>query len=226
MQRYNILNISKSNLDTGGLVYPEALNQLFVGLYVMEIYLIGLFSLVRDSQDRAACPGQAVIMTIVALLTIVYQRIVNQGYQSHFRHLPIYDAKEVNQDSALPKSKTNSRTLDFLDKSFLINRAGGILRFFVVEDTLGMLETARVSVEDQQRGQVTKMSQIDSFDAMPEAIQKDPPTIWLPKDNLGMSAHEIRKTHQSSATVPISDENAFLDSDAKVSYVDGPPAPS
>jgi hypothetical protein len=229
VQRYNILNISKSNLDTGGLVYPEALNQLFVGLYVMEIYLIGLFSLVRDSQNRAACPGQAVIMTIVALLTIVYQRIVNQGYQSHFRHLPICDAKEVNQDSAMPKSKTNSRTLDFLDKSYLINRAGGILRFFVVEDTLEMLEPARVSVEGQQRssgpGQVTRMPQIDSFDAMPEAIQKDPPTIWLPKDNLGMSAHEIRKTHQSSATVPISDENAFLDPDAKVSYVDGPPAP-
>lgn len=96
VQRYNILNISKSNLDTRGLVYSEALNQLFVDLYVMEIYLIDLFSLVRDNQNRATYLGQAVIMIIVALLTIVYQRIVNQEYQSHFQHLPIYDAKEVN----------------------------------------------------------------------------------------------------------------------------------
>ena len=227
VQRYNILNVSKSNLDTGGLVYPEALNQLFVGLYVMEIYLIGLFSLVRDGQNRAACPGQAIIMTIVALLTIVYQRIVNQGYQSHFQHLPICDAKEVNKNSAMPKFKTNSWTSDFLDKSFLINRAGGILRFFVVEDTLKMLETARISVAGQQRSSwSSRVTNIDSFNAMPEAIQKNPPTIWLPKDNLGMSTHEIHKTHQSSATISISDENAFLGPDAKVSYVDGPPAPS
>jgi hypothetical protein len=227
VQRYNILNVSKSNLDTGGLVYPEALNQLFVGLYVMEIYLIGLFSLVRNSQNRAACPDQAVIMTIVALLTIVYQRIVNQGYQSHFQHLPICDTKEVDEDIAMRKSKTKSRTLGFLDKSSLIYGAGGILRFFVVEDTLEMLEIARVSVAGQQRGsRPSRITKIDSFDAMPEAIQRDPSTIWLPKDDLGMSAHEIRKTHQSSATIPISDGNAFLDPDAKISYVDGPPASS
>jgi hypothetical protein len=61
----------------------------------------------------------------------------------------------------MPKSKTNSRTLNFLNKSSLINKARGILRFFVVEDTLEMLEIARVSIEDQQRSsrssQVTRM---------------------------------------------------------------------
>lgn len=150
MQRYNILYVSKSNLDTGGLIYPKALNQLFVGLYVMEIYLIGLFSLVRDSRNRAACSGQAVMMTIVALLTIVYQRIVNQGYQSHFQHLPICEAKEVDEISAMPKSNTNFRIADFIDKSSLINRARGLLRIFVVEDTLGNLKAARASVEEEE----------------------------------------------------------------------------
>jgi uncharacterized lipoprotein NlpE involved in copper resistance len=61
----------------------------------------------------------------------------------------------------MPKSKTNSRTLDFLNKSSLINKAREILWFFVVEDTLEMLETTRVSIEDQQRSsrssQVTRM---------------------------------------------------------------------
>jgi hypothetical protein len=46
----------------------------------MEIYLIDLFSLVRDNQNRVAYLGQAIIIIIVALLTIVYQRIVNQEY--------------------------------------------------------------------------------------------------------------------------------------------------
>ncbi len=46
----------------------------------MEIYLIDLFSLVRDNQNRVAYLDQAIIIIIVALLTIVYQRIVNQEY--------------------------------------------------------------------------------------------------------------------------------------------------
>jgi hypothetical protein len=196
----------------------------------MEIYLIGLFSLVRDSQNRAACPGQVVVMTIVALLTIVYQRIVNQGYQSHFQHLPICDATEVDEKSARPKSDTNSRMTDLIDKSSRINRARGVFRFFAVEDTLEMLAAARASVEGHKRssmpGGVTKIPQIDSFHAIPKAIQEDPPIIWLPKDSLGISAHKIHETHQSSATVSNSDENAFLDPNAKVSYVDGPPGPS
>jgi len=52
VQRYNILNILKSNFDTKDLVYLEALNQLFVDLYVIKIYFIDLFSLVKDNQNR------------------------------------------------------------------------------------------------------------------------------------------------------------------------------
>jgi len=77
VQRYNILNILKSNFDTKDLIYLEALNQLFVNLYVMKIYLIDLFSLVKDGQNRAIYLDQTIIMIIVALLTIMYQRIVN-----------------------------------------------------------------------------------------------------------------------------------------------------
>lgn len=42
--RYNTLYVTKFRFDTGGLLYPTAINQLFTGLYLMELCLIGLFS--------------------------------------------------------------------------------------------------------------------------------------------------------------------------------------
>ena len=52
------MKLAKVDVDTGGLVYPKAINQLFVGLYVMECYLIGLFFLVRNEHNQVAYIGQ------------------------------------------------------------------------------------------------------------------------------------------------------------------------
>lgn len=41
--RYNVLFVTDTKIDTRGLIYPRALKQLFVGVYVAEICMIGLF---------------------------------------------------------------------------------------------------------------------------------------------------------------------------------------
>lgn len=43
--RYNLLYIHNTSIDTRGLVYPRALMQLLVGLYLAEVCMIGLFIL-------------------------------------------------------------------------------------------------------------------------------------------------------------------------------------
>jgi hypothetical protein len=48
--RYCILYVFRHTEDTGSLLYPRAINQNFIGLYVMELCLIGLFFLVRDDK--------------------------------------------------------------------------------------------------------------------------------------------------------------------------------
>ncbi len=53
--RYNTLYVTKFRFGTGGLLYPTAINQLFTGLYVMEICLIGLFLLVRRCNGSGDC---------------------------------------------------------------------------------------------------------------------------------------------------------------------------
>jgi len=88
--RYNTLYVTVFRFDTGGLLFPKAINQLFTGLYVMELCLVGLFFLVRNPNGKGVpCQGQAIIMIIVFIFTIIYQWLLNQTFAPLFRYLPI-----------------------------------------------------------------------------------------------------------------------------------------
>lgn len=87
--RYNTLYVTKFRFDTGGLLFPKAINQLFTGLYVMELSLIGLFFLVRNTNNDVACQGQAIIMIVVLALTVGYQYFLDEAFSPLIRYLPI-----------------------------------------------------------------------------------------------------------------------------------------
>lgn len=87
--RYNTLYVTRFQFDTGGLLFPRAINQLFTGIYVMEICLIGMFFLVRDDKGTVACEGQAIIMIVVLILTVLFQYFLNEAFNPLFRYLPI-----------------------------------------------------------------------------------------------------------------------------------------
>lgn len=87
--RYNTLYVTRFTLDTGGLLYPNAINCTFVGIYVLEIALIGLFFLVRDNNGDQACTGQAIGTIIMLILTAAYQILLNSAFRPLFRYLPI-----------------------------------------------------------------------------------------------------------------------------------------
>ncbi|KAL4896863.1 hypothetical protein BDV59DRAFT_79647 [Aspergillus ambiguus] len=87
--RYNTLYVTKFRFDTGGLLFPRAVNQLFTGIYVMEVALIGLFFLVRDVEGSVACKGQAICMIVVLILTVGYQVLLNEAFGPLIRYLPI-----------------------------------------------------------------------------------------------------------------------------------------
>ncbi|ODH24174.1 hypothetical protein ACO22_05337 [Paracoccidioides brasiliensis] len=87
--RYNTLYVTKFRFDTGGLLFPKAINQLFTGIYVMEICLIGMFFLVRDVDGNFACEGQAICTIVVLILTVGFQYLLNEAFNPLFRYLPI-----------------------------------------------------------------------------------------------------------------------------------------
>lgn len=111
--RYNTLYVTKFRFDTGGLLFPRAINQLFTGLYVMELSLIGLFFLVRDVDGHVACDGQAICMIVVFVLTIGYQLLLNEAFNPLLQYLPItLEDDAVRRDEEFSRAQQTRLGLD------------------------------------------------------------------------------------------------------------------
>ena len=93
--RHNYYFVQRNKVDTHGLLFNNALSQLFAGIYVLEISLIGLFLLVRDTEDNYACSSQATIMIVVLVLTAIFHFVMEQHLRPLYEFLPV-----VLEDSA------------------------------------------------------------------------------------------------------------------------------
>jgi calcium permeable stress-gated cation channel len=76
-------------VDGAGLFFPSAINQLFIGLYLMQICLVGLFFLVRDTRDKIACDVQGVIMAVVLVFTFLYHIWLFNHLGPLFKYAPV-----------------------------------------------------------------------------------------------------------------------------------------
>jgi hypothetical protein len=81
--------VRTGTVDGGGLFFPSAINQLFTGLYFMEVCLIGLFFLVRDTHGNVPCDAQAIIMAVVLVLTVLYQIWLMTHLYPLFKYAPV-----------------------------------------------------------------------------------------------------------------------------------------
>ena len=94
--RHNYYFVQRNKVDTHGLLFNNALSQLFAGIYVLEIALIGLFFLVRDTENNVACSSQATIMIVVLVLTAIFHFVMEQHLRPLYEFLPV-----VLEDSAV-----------------------------------------------------------------------------------------------------------------------------
>ena len=87
--RHNYYYVQRNKVDTHGLLFNNAFSQLFAGIYVLEISLIGLFFLVRDTQDNVACTPQAAIMIVVLVLTAAFHFVMEHHLRPLYEFLPV-----------------------------------------------------------------------------------------------------------------------------------------
>lgn len=317
--RYNTLYVTKFRFDTGGLLYPKALNQLFVGIYFMELVLIGLFLLVRNTRDEngyqtpvgnsTPCKGQAIIMIIVLVFTVIYQFLLNSAFGPLIRYLPItledeavtrdeefaraqekhwmleangqadgpiediaYERPRSSEGKVRQDDSIEMRGVDFRRKYNMLDPRN-------VGKKLGNLVPGKASWADRSRNNAFKSpnpagnlaatprqphhhhshrrtpdleGQRVGTNAMGEALfagindeiedltpdERDKlvrrafqhealrarrPVIWIPRDDLGVSDDEIRRTKEYSNYIWISNEYTGLDGKANVIYRKSPP---
>ncbi|CAJ2513603.1 Uu.00g017220.m01.CDS01 [Anthostomella pinea] len=290
--RYAMIYVNRLTIDTGGVLYPRAINQTFTGLYVMELCLIGLFFLVRDENDEAACEPQAIIMIVVIILTILYQLLLNLSFAPLFRYLPItfedeavlrdeafqraqdrrlgladdddevYDKEDMpshhrrsgevpstSLDSTREKTRRGNKFTNFKPVKGIVH-AGTWAARGTYDHTFGRAEQGIKSATKfrEERRQKDLEAQRAIGDALyggfhdeiedltPEerdilvkrafmhsALRARRPTLWVPRDDLGISDDEIRRTRDFSEHIWISNEGTALDSKVRVVYGRAPP---
>ncbi|EHL01754.1 hypothetical protein M7I_2393 [Glarea lozoyensis 74030] len=275
--RYNMVYVTRFELDTGGLLYPRAINQTFTGLYMMEVCMVGLFFLVRDEDGNVTCTPQAIIMIVVIFLTILYQYLLNDSFGPLFRHLPITFEDEAEiRDRVFEKAQ--ARRLGYVDDDediesgpkdtddIEMSRLNGTSksRFNPLTVAQGAGSWAKKSGRklaaatfDNEKDHETRRrrrhrdteaqkkiadalygdlhDEIEDLDAdernvlirrafMHAALRARRPTVWIPRDDLGVSDDEIRRTRElAGKNVWISNVGASLDSKCRVVYGRNPP---
>ncbi|KAI4192844.1 MAG: hypothetical protein LQ350_008550 [Teloschistes chrysophthalmus] len=207
VQRYNVLHVATFNTDTGGLAYIKALFQLFLGLYCMEIYLVGLFFLVRDDENRVACIGQGTIMIAALAATATYHIFLKQAYGTLIKHVPVVLSSGTFGN--IPCGD-HTRKVPWTWISSLRTQAQELHRMlhqFLEEDIspLADHEEAEKLAMENVLGEVRD-----------EALAADQLPVWLPRGELGISTYEIEKTLEISPGILISDESFTIDGQGRI----------
>lgn len=257
--RYNLLFVVNFKIDTGGLLFPRALNQLFTGIYVMEVCLVGLFFLVRDANQKAVCAPQGIFMIVVTILTALYHLTMRQAFGPLITYIPM----TLEDDAAAADAKfAEEMDLERRKKLVAEEKPGDDLN-----DLLARRErrenhpgATNIELSDLNRGRSTtpvnpepdtqpkptpkEAPELALFqdiadeieDLTPEerdalvarafqhpAQRAKRPAIWIPRDDLGISDDEIRRTMMFSENIWISNEFAGLDGNGKVVFRRSPP---
>jgi hypothetical protein len=106
--RYQMIYVSYAKAETNGLIFPKAINQLFTGLYFMELCLVGLFFLQEDVDKNQSCIPQAIIMIIMGAFTVLFQVILNRAFGPLFTYLPItFEDEAVLRDEEWQRAQAS-----------------------------------------------------------------------------------------------------------------------
>ncbi|TKA69562.1 hypothetical protein B0A49_06414 [Cryomyces minteri] len=229
--RYNLLFVSNANIDTKGLVYPRALQQLFVGLYVAELCLIGLFAI------KAGTPGAIgplILMIILLVFTALYHISLNAAIDPLMKYLPkSLDAEErrlldienggetgtlVDDESGYRKEHLgvqNARThgADAEGLGPAPHKKPNFLTKFLRPDVYTDYATMRRLVPKDVVVQYEPEIERDAY--FNPAIKSRTPLLWIPRDAAGVSRQEVNDT---SKVIPITDEGAFFDEKNRITW--------
>ena len=236
--RYNILFVSETSVDTQGQIYPRALKQLFVGIYIAEIAMIGLFAVSK-------APGPAVLMAIFLVFSILFQITMSRNLDPLLYGLP----RSVQaQESSYPGSATPtvlvprseeglSHTKESNESSEAAAAANGkgeagkkvkateqggrkkpnlfmkFLKPWLHNDYATMRRL--VPAQDDMHFEDLYTEEVQAGAYLPPSATSKVPTLWIPRDPAGVSTQEIAMT---SKVIPITDEGATLNEKNKIEW--------
>lgn len=218
--RYNVLFVTDSQIDTKGLIYPRALQQLLTGVYLAEVCLIGLFAI-------ATAIGPLVMMIVFLIFTILYHIQMNAALDPLLANLPkTLEFEEeshranaleagISHASTLPANEKNgtSKTLPTTETTPI--KKPNFLTTFLKPHIYADYATLRALIPHHLSTAPDSMyePEVARNAYYPPSVTSETPLLWIPRDAGGISAQEVMHT---SRVIPITDEGCVIDEKNKL----------
>lgn len=214
--RYNILFVTDSNVDTRGLIYPRALKQLLVGVYIAEVCMLGLFA-------ASAAFGPMVLMIIFLIFTILFNLTMNSALAPLLANLPrSLEVEEqtlraiANGDHNNGNSNGHNNEKVAVEKTVAPQKKPNMLTKFLKPWNYANYETMRHLVPNDSLDLDNLYSEEVERDAYyPPSVKAPTPLLWIPEDSMGVSKQEIRDTGK---VISITDEGCTLNEKNKLEW--------
>ncbi|CAN8102848.1 unnamed protein product [Discula destructiva] len=217
--RYNVLFVTDTDIDTRGLIYPRAIQQLFVGIYLAEFCLIGLFG-------SSVAIGPLVLMIVFTVFTILFHISFSSSLNPLLYNLPqslmaeeemrrgnmrnLEASTSIEKEKLATNGTNGSSSGSPCAQPKKVNMFTKFLKPWIYAD----YETMRqlVPQHDLNFGVTDELEQ-NAY--LPPAITSQAPLLWIPRDLAGVSAQEVL---QSGKVVPITDEGCELNEKNKLQW--------
>ncbi|KAJ5908701.1 hypothetical protein N7495_001383 [Penicillium taxi] len=190
--RYNFLYVYDIEIDTRGLVYPRALQHLLTGLYLAEVCMIGLFAI-------KGAVGPLIIMLIFLIGNVLAHISLNEALAPLNTFLP----RSLDAEEEYQQEKEYSR--NEMNEQRRRSKRLAFWRWFhpnVYKDYASLRRKVR------RNGSGVQYTAEEMRTAYWEPCISSPaPTLWIPRDQWGISQHEIMNT---DPVIRITDEGAHL----------------
>lgn len=215
-----MLYVLQPKVDSKGECYGRALQHLLTGIYLSELCLIGLFG-----ARKAAGPSTLMIILLVA--TIVYHSILSRILTSVKANLAVNEegetvpllAAEEGHAEHIERHASRSKPVDI-----------GLSRLpsFVAEPIARTVESYIASTQNTVRSWMNDPSAREDEDEvhytdeemrtayLNPALTSKTPKLWLVKDEVGVSKHEIEENE--AVGISATDDGAFLDSQNRIRW--------
>jgi len=207
--------------DTKGLLYPRAMSQLFVGLYIAIICMIGLLAISMGVNSKAAV-GPLILAILLFVITALYQVALNQATKPLLFGLPKSIEAEEREIVATTLA-TNGEKNDSLGESELAGTAvvgpkhakPSLLQKFLKPHIYADYATLRrlmpTEISNDGDAQEDTVGLKDAY--LPPSVWAELPRLVVPRDPAGISGPEVV---DSGKVVPITDAGAVLDDKNKI----------
>ncbi|KAF1838470.1 DUF221-domain-containing protein [Decorospora gaudefroyi] len=220
--RYNFLYVYETDIDTKGEAYQKALRQLLTGVYLSEICLIGLFAIATAENTQAA--GPLAIMCLLLFLTLVFQFTLKFALKHE-------ESRLAYTDPTPTRGPTNNHHEDGLNtmKGEKVHPTQATPDFVPKPTRMPAFLSKLFNPEKHSTHALS--ASLDQFyhtpqTPLPMEIQKrayfnpsvtsPTPVIWIVRDEMGISAREIRDTQKAVPGLTVTDEQAYFNEKGKV----------